>query len=145
GMSVLREGANILTITETGFGRLSVPEDYRLQSRAGKGIKNYRTNLYGDVAAIKVVNEDDDIIIISSNGIIIRVSVGEIRLCARPAKGVRVMRTDETNKIVAVARVPHEEGEETAAVEDDGSADEGAAETAEEIAEDNAPSQPAED
>jgi len=135
GMSVMRDGGKVLTVTETGFGRLSSFEDYRVQSRAGKGIKNYRTNLYGDVATIKVVNDDDDVIIISSDGVIIRIAVSEIRLCARPSKGVRVMKLSGDSKVVTLARVPHDDNEETATIEDDGTADEGAVETADEITE----------
>lgn len=58
GMSVVREGGLVLTVSETGYGRLSSPDDYRIQSRGGKGLTNYHTEKYGDVAAIKVVNLD---------------------------------------------------------------------------------------
>lgn len=126
GMSVLRDGGKVLTITETGYGRVSDPDDYRLQSRSGKGIINYRTALYGKVAAIKVVDENDDIIMISNSGIIIRIAVSEIRMCARPSKGVRVMRMDGDAKIVAIARLPHDNEAEHSNVEDDPNADEGA-------------------
>lgn len=145
GMSVIREGGKVLTVTETGYGRLSSFDDYRLQSRAGKGIKNYRTNLYGDVAAISVVNDDDDVIIISSDGVIIRIAVSEIRLCARPSKGVKVMRLGDDGKIVTLARVPHDESEEISHVEDDGTADEGSAETPDEIAEEEITEIPGDD
>ena len=65
GMSVVRENGLVLTVSETGYGRLSRPEDYRLQSRGGKGLTNYHIDKYGKVAAIKVVDLDDDVIIIS--------------------------------------------------------------------------------
>ena len=73
--------------------------------------------------------ENDDVIIISSDGVIIRVCAGEIRECARPSKGVKVMRIGEDGKVVTLARVPHEEGEETEAIEDDGADAEEGAET----------------
>ena len=91
GMSTLRPDAYVLTVSETGFGRLSEIGDYRLQTRGGKGITNYHVKKYGDVAAIKVVDLEDDIIIISDDGIIIRIQADSIRLCARPSKGVVVM------------------------------------------------------
>ena len=113
GMSVVREGGMVLTVSETGYGRLSSPDDYRLQSRGGRGLTNYHVNKYGDIAAIKVVNLDDDIIIISQDGIIIRIAAETIRVCARPAKGVTLMRVGEGDRVVTVARAPHEEEDES--------------------------------
>ena len=110
GMSILRENGLVLTVSETGYGRLSPISDYRLQSRGGKGLLNYHVDKYGDVAAIKVVDLDDDIILISADGIIIRIQAESIRVCARPSKGVRVMKiTGENNKVVTLSRAPHEE------------------------------------
>ncbi|MCI9274328.1 MAG: DNA gyrase subunit A [Clostridiales bacterium] len=109
GMSTIREGAKVLTVSETGFGRLSEISDYRVQSRGGKGLTNYHVERYGDVAAIKVVDLDDDIIIIASDGVIIRIPADSIRICARPSKGVLVMRLGEDVKVVTLARSPHEE------------------------------------
>lgn len=122
GMSICREGGLLLTVTETGYGRLSELSDYRIQSRGGKGLTNYHTEAFGNVAGIKVVDLDDDVILISSDGIIIRMQVREIRQCRRPSKGVRVMRVEGDARIVSLARAPHEEeaeeetaGEETTA------------------------------
>ena len=111
GMSVLREGATLLTVTETGYGRRSPLTDYRVQSRGGKGLTNYRTAAYGDVAAIKVVDEEDDVILISSDGVVIRIPVAEISMFARPAKGVRVMRVQAGERLLTVARAAHDEEE----------------------------------
>jgi DNA gyrase subunit A len=108
GMSVVREGGYVLTVSETGYGRLSSPDDYRVQSRGGKGLTNYHVEKYGDVAAIKVVDLDDDIIIISQDGIIIRIAAESIRICSRPSKGVTVMKIGDGDKVVTVARAPHE-------------------------------------
>lgn len=127
GMSSLREGGLVLTVSETGYGRLSETSDYRIQSRGGKGLLNYHVKKYGYVAAIKVVNREDDIILISSDGIIIRIQAESIRECARPSKGVRVMRLSEDSKIVTLARTAHEEGEEEDTLPpDEGDADAGA-------------------
>lgn len=112
GMSVVREGGLVLTVSETGYGRLSSPDDYRVQSRGGKGLTNYHVDKYGDVAAIKVVDLDDDIIIISQDGIIIRIAAESIRICSRPSKGVTVMKVSGDDKVVTVARAPHEEEDE---------------------------------
>ena len=125
GMSVLRENGLVLTISETGYGRLSNPEDYRLQHRGGMGILNYHVEKYGNVAAIKVVDLDDDIILIADDGVIIRIEAGSIRICARPSKGVRVMKVNEGSKVITMARAPHDDEEEISAVEDDGTAEEG--------------------
>ena len=125
GMSVLREGGLVLTVSETGFGRLSPIGDYRVQHRGGFGILNYRIKLYGNVAAIKVVDPEDDLILISSDGVIIRIHADTIRQCARPSKGVLLMRVTGENHVVTVARTARSDDEETAQPEDDGSADEG--------------------
>lgn len=109
GMEVCQEDKLILTVTETGYGRLSELSDYRIQSRGGKGLINYHTDEYGCVAAIRTVEMEDDIILISTDGIIIRMHVDEIRQCRRPSKGVRVMRVEEGSRIVSLVRSPREE------------------------------------
>ncbi len=119
GLCRLRDGRLVLTVSETGYGRLSPAEDYRSQTRGAKGLINYYVDKYGDVAAVKTVNAEEDIILISTDGTIIRIEASSIRECARPSKGVRVMRVDgEENKVVTLARVPHEEEEVDAAPED---------------------------
>lgn len=129
GMCRLDEDHLVLTVSETGFGRLSPISDYRIQSRGGKGLVNYHTEKYGDVASILAVDKEEDIILISTDGTIIRIESSSIRECARPSKGVLVMRVDgEENKVVTLARVPHEEEEVTDVPEQD-------AEDAEEVAE----------
>ncbi len=118
GMSIVSDDSLILTVSERGFGRLSRADNYRLQSRGGKGIINYHTEKYGDVAAIKVVDaENEDVILVSADGIIIRILASSIRICARPSKGVTVMRIKDGNKVVAAAAVPHDEEEQAEALE----------------------------
>ena len=112
GMSILREGGYVLTVSETGYGRLSEIDDYRPQSRGGIGLLNYHTQKYGDVAAIKVVDLDDDVILIADNGTIIRIGANTIRICSRPSKGVTVMKVADGSKVVTIARSPHEEDED---------------------------------
>ncbi len=110
GMDVLREGRMVLTVTETGFGRLSPIEDYRLQKRGGKGLLNYHVDKFGAVAGVKLVSpEEEDVILISSDGVIIRIPAVEIRQCARPSKGVRVMKVQEDSQVVTLASAPKEE------------------------------------
>ena len=111
GMCVVANDDLILTASETGFGRISNVSDYRLQSRGGKGITNYHTEKYGNVAAVSAVKLDEDIIIISQEGVIIRIAADTVRICNRPSKGVTLMRIGENDKVVTVARAPHEESE----------------------------------
>lgn len=111
GMCVVANDDLILTASETGFGRISNVSDYRLQSRGGKGITNYHTEKYGNVAAVSAVKLDEDIIIISQEGVIIRIAADTVRICNRPSKGVTLMRIGENDKVVNVARAPHEDSE----------------------------------
>ena len=145
GMSVLRENGLVLTVSETGYGRLSNPEDYRLQHRGGMGILNYHVEKYGNVAAIKVVDLDDDIILIADDGVIIRIEAGSIRICARPSKGVRVMKVNEGSKVITMARAPHDDEEEISAVEDDGTAEDEPVTEAEDVISDDEPAEETEE
>jgi len=109
GMSVVDESKKILTVTETGLGRRSEFSDYRLQTRGGSGTTNYHTDEYGEVASVQPVSDDEDIIMISAEGVVIRVSAGSISTFKRPSKGVRVMRLGEGDSLVSVAVTPREE------------------------------------
>ncbi|MBR4102034.1 MAG: DNA gyrase subunit A [Oscillospiraceae bacterium] len=121
----VREGAAVLTVTDKGYGKRCALEQYRIQGRGGYGLTNYKVDSErGNVCGIKVVDEEDDIILISTEGIIIRIRACEIRVMGRVSKGVRVMRVSEGNTVVAFTRAEHEAGAETAAVEDDGAEDE---------------------
>lgn len=100
-----REGASLLTVTENGYGRRTALDEYRMQSRGGLGLTNYKVDAeHGDVCGIKVVDESDDLMFISSDGVIIRTPCDQIRLMGRVAKGVRVMRVNEGQKVVAFTR-----------------------------------------
>ena len=115
GMCVLDGSKKVLTVSETGYGRRSDISNYRVQSRGGKGLINYHTKQYGDVAAITMVSENEDVILISSDGIIIRIHAGDISEFARPSKGVRVMRISEGEKVMTLAVTPHEEEQDETA------------------------------
>ena len=134
-MSIIEPGKLILTVSETGYGRLSSPDDYRLQKRSGMGLTNYHVKKYGDVAALSVVSPDDDLILISQNGVIIRILASTVRVCARPSKGVTVMRIKDDNRVVTVANVPHDEEETQAVTEDSAAIAQDAQAMAEETAE----------
>ena len=114
-MLVVKPDCQILTITSNGYGKRSNVEDYRLQGRAGKGIKagvfNEKT---GYLVNLKIVNEDEDIMVISANGTIIRMHVSDISMIGRNTQGVRIMKLkDSTIATVAVAPREEEEPEET--------------------------------
>ncbi|MCL2580331.1 MAG: DNA gyrase subunit A [Oscillospiraceae bacterium] len=112
--------ALLLTISEDGKGRKTPVSEYRLQSRGGKGIRNY-AGKNGDVAGVKMVNDEDDIFLISDDGVIIRIHAEEITTQSRYGSGVRVMRVDGDRRIVTLARAPREVEEDVdAAAETEG-------------------------
>ncbi len=129
GAGVCRPGATVLTITEDGKGRRSRIDDYRITKRGGLGIRNYAK---GGVAGIKIVDETDDLILISANGILIRIHASDINVQSRYGSGVRVMRLGEGDKVAMVARVDRDNDAETAKVEADAGDD--AEPSAEELA-----------
>lgn len=112
-MTILKDNYHILTITENGYGKRTSQEDYRLQSRAGKGIKagvfNAKT---GNLVNLKLVAEDEDVIIISNNGTIIRIRAKDISIYNRDTQGVRVMKMNDDSKVCSVAVTPAEEIDE---------------------------------
>ncbi len=118
GMARVRKGATVLTVTENGYGKRTELENYRIQNRGGYGINNYKVDeVRGNVCGIKIVDETDDIILVSSNGVIIRILASDIRIMGRIAKGVRVMRVGENAKVVAFTRAEHDDSAETEKVE----------------------------
>ena len=129
GVGVCRPGATVLTISEDGKGRRSRIDDYRMTNRGGLGIRNYTR---GGVAGIKIVDDTDDLIMISQNGILIRMHASDINVQSRYGSGVRVMRLAEGDKVAVVARVDRDATAETSAPIAEGEPD--AEPTAEEIA-----------
>ena len=112
GFAVVREGYSLLTVSETGYGRKSSFDDYRLQNRGGKGLINYHTEKYGKVAMIAVVSDENDVIMISSDAIIIRTPAEQISSFQRPSKGVKVMRVNEGEKVATISIVDRLETDE---------------------------------
>ena len=113
---VCRPGATIFTVTESGKGRRSLVEAYRLQTRGGKGILNYKKE--DAVAGVAVLQDSDDIMLISQEGIIIRMHASDITVQGRYASGVRVMRVAEGDRVVTVAPTEREDDAETAKPEE---------------------------
>ncbi|MGI8619473.1 MAG: DNA gyrase subunit A [Gemmatimonadaceae bacterium] len=113
GMVVIKREATLLVVTERGLGKCSNIDDYRVQNRGGKGIITVnRTEKTGDVVGIMEVLPEDEIMIITRGGVIIRSPVSQIRTTGRIAQGVRLVNLDEGDVVTAVARVvPEEEGE----------------------------------
>ena len=117
-MARVREGASLLTVTENGYGKKTAIDSYRIQNRGGFGLTNYKVDdVRGHVCGIKIVDEEDDIILVSSDGIIIRILASDIRIMGRIAKGVRVMRVNEGANVVAFTRAEHDDNAETEKVE----------------------------
>lgn len=120
----VREGATVLTVTNRGQGRRSSLDSYRVQNRGGFGLLNYKVSEEkGYVCGIKVIDEEDDIILISSDGIVIRIRAKDIRVMGRYATGVKVMRLNEDNELVAFTRAEHDNSADIEAVEDTGEED----------------------
>ena len=132
GMARVRKNgdATVLTVSESGLGRRTEVSQYRLQSRGGKGIRNYYVDRNGPVAGVKMVDGDDDVILITDDGVIIRIPVQEITVQSRYGGGVRAMRVAEDSRVVTLARAPKEEAadEEGPDGEQDGPAEEAAPE-----------------
>ena len=110
GMVAAEEGKTLLTITEDGYGKRSEIAEYRLINRGGKGVTNIRiTGKNGKVVAIKSVTDNDELMLISKNGVAIRMPVKDISVIGRATQGVRVMRLEEGDKIVAAELIAQEE------------------------------------
>lgn len=112
GMSLIKEGQDVLTITENGYGKRTDLSEYRLQGRGGKGVMAAKFNdKTGRIACVRTVNPDEDIIIVTDNGIIMRTAISEISKIGRTAQGVRIMKVG-SGKVSSIAITPHEEIEE---------------------------------
>ncbi len=114
GAAKVEEGKDILTVTEKGIGKRTETEEYRLQSRYGKGVTNYNiSDKTGEIASVLMVDDNDDVMIISDDGIIIRLPAKDISRFGRVTRGVILMRVSENVKVISVATAPHEEDEES--------------------------------
>ena len=120
GMESIVAGSKqtLLTITENGFGKRTELDEYRVQVRAGKGVITYKiTPKTGEVIGVKLVDEDDDIMLVTDTGTIIRINVSEITILGRPTQGVTLMRTNE-GKVVSIEKISEKEIEEKTDEED---------------------------
>ena len=105
GFAVAVPNTQLLTVTETGYGRKSDFDEYRIQSRAGKGLINYHTEKYGKVAMIAPVTDENDVIMITTDGVVIRTHADQISSFKRPSKGVKVMRIKDDEKLATLSIV----------------------------------------
>lgn len=111
-MAIIKPGTEIITISENGYGKRSSTDEYRLQSRGGKGVKaGIFNNKTGKLVALKQTNEEDDILLIADNGVIIRTPIKQISSLSRVSQGVKIMKLKEDSKIVGVAITSKEEEE----------------------------------
>lgn len=113
-MEIAEDGKDLLVVCEKGFGKRTDLDQYRLQSRGGKGVRTYNvTEKTGFLVGAKIVTDDDEILLITNDGIVIRLNVDNISRMGRNTKGVTLMKTDENKSIVSIAQIPkHEENEE---------------------------------
>jgi DNA gyrase subunit A len=113
-MVVIRPGMSLLTVCENGFGKRTAIEEYRLQKRAGSGVINIRaTDRNGNVVALRAVEDQDELMLITANGLMLRTSVSQTREIGRATQGVKLIRVESGDKVVSVARIAREEIDET--------------------------------
>jgi DNA gyrase subunit A len=123
GCEIVGHGDTLLTVTENGYGKRTDTEEYNVQNRGGYGMRNYKlSEKTGPVTACAIVNEEDDVLLISDDGTIIRTNAGGISVYGRSTQGVKVMNVAEGVKVNALAKtrvedepeeIPEDEGEET--------------------------------
>jgi DNA gyrase subunit A len=110
GMEVVHEGGTVLTVAQNGYGKRTALDEYRLQTRGGVGIINIQTSdRNGNVVGIVFVNEDDELILISQQGMILRTRAGDIRSIGRATQGVRLIEMEEGDFVVGVAKLAEKE------------------------------------
>src|SRR5919106_2340388 len=112
-MEVVREGGTMLTVTQNGYGKRTGLDEYRLQSRGGVGIINIQTSdRNGKVVGIAYVHDDDELMLISQQGMILRMKAGDIRTIGRATQGVRLIEMEEGDTVVSVAKLAERDDEE---------------------------------
>jgi DNA gyrase subunit A len=111
-MVAIKPGATLLTLCEGGFGKRTPIEEYRLTRRGGKGVINIRTSdRNGTVVAVKGVDDTDELMLITSKGIMLRTDLSAVRAIGRATQGVKIIRVDEGDRLVAVAKIAPENGD----------------------------------
>lgn len=120
GMDVIEEGKEILVVTEKGFGKRTSEEEYRIQSRGGYGLKTLHvTERNGSLVAMKAVDGTEDLMLITINGILIRMDINDISVIGRSTQGVRLIRLGEDELVATVAKVEKEDNDEDEESESD--------------------------
>ena len=112
GMETITEGKSgtLLAITENGFGKRTELEEYRVQTRAGKGVITYKvTSKTGDIIGIRITNEEEDVMMITDTGTVIRIKAKEISVLGRNTQGVTLMRTNDGGKVVSIETINEED------------------------------------
>ncbi len=110
GLATDSEGSYILVVTQKGYGKKSALEDYRLTSRGGKGVKTVNiTERNGELVSLRAVNGDEDLMIITDEGVVIRISLSDVAVYGRNAQGVKLINIDENKSVATIAIVDHEE------------------------------------
>ncbi len=118
GVTTSLEGEYILAITEKGYGKMSDAKDYRITKRGAKGVTTLKvTDKVGKLVAIRAVEGDEDLMVITTAGIVIRTSLSQIRIAGRNTQGVKIMNLDGKQKVASIAIVPHEEFSEDESTE----------------------------
>ena len=109
-VNLVGEGEDLLVVSENGYGKRTLLTEYRMQSRGGKGIKTYNINpKTGSISGARVVNPEDDLMIINSDGVLIRLGVENISRLGRATSGVKLMKTEEETNVVSIAKIMAEE------------------------------------
>jgi DNA gyrase subunit A len=112
-MEILTRGFNILTVSDGGYGKRTEMDEYRLQSRGGKGIITMKTtDKTGRVIGVQQVTEDDQLMLVTNIGKIIRLRIKDIRIIGRNTQGVRLIEIDEGERVVSLARLAEKEEED---------------------------------
>lgn len=120
GASLAAEGTALLSISENGYGKRTDVGEYSVQNRGGMGLKNYNiTEKTGKIADVAVVSGDEDLLVISDDGTIIRMDVGSISLLSRSTQGVRVMRVSDGAKVISIAPTAKDEAGDTESIRDE--------------------------
>jgi DNA gyrase subunit A len=120
GMVIVRPGSTLLVVTESGMGKRTEVDAYRLQKRGGQGVINIRTSeKTGDVVTVKAVLPEEELMFITRNGVVNRQRVEEIRVIGRATQGVRLVSLDDRDQVMDVARIIPDNGEDEAAEADE--------------------------
>ena len=113
-MCLGQPGVKLLAVTEKGFGKRTPIEDYKVQARGGKGLLTYDKAKFkktGKLIGAMVVDDDDELLMINSNGVIIRIKASDVSVLGRATQGVKIMKVDEGNSIISMAKVVKEDEE----------------------------------